>query len=126
MYQFELADILFFIKSVKHPTASFNILDYVSFTSSSTRSTQSNKLLHSKSSLSRNFYFARLPRLWNSLPPINLQLSLDTIKHHLKSHVWSIFNSNFNPNNPCTFHTLCPCHKCSSIPHPPNFNSCSG
>ena len=39
MYQFELADILFFIKSVKHPTASVNILDYVSFTSSSTRST---------------------------------------------------------------------------------------
>ena len=117
MYQFELADILFFIKSVKHPTASFNMyhlpLHLPEFLHT-----------HCKSSLSRNFYFARLPSLWNSLPPINL--SPDTIKHHLKSHFWSIFNSNFNPDSPCTFHTLCPCHKCSSIPHPPNFNSCYG
>ena len=35
---YELNDILFFIKSLKKPTAAFHILDYVSFCSNSTRS----------------------------------------------------------------------------------------
>ena len=38
MYQFDYYDILFFVKHIKHPTDSFNILNYVSFSHSSTRS----------------------------------------------------------------------------------------
>ena len=45
MYLFELADIMFFIKSVKYPSDKFNILDYVEFNTSSTRSAKQ-KLRH--------------------------------------------------------------------------------
>ena len=39
-YNFEIADIIFFINSVKNPSNKFNILDFVSFHSGpSTRST---------------------------------------------------------------------------------------
>ena len=45
MYIFELSDIMFFIKSIKFPTDSFNIFNFISF-SSSPRS-RGLKLLHS-------------------------------------------------------------------------------
>jgi len=38
MYIYEIADILFFIKSLRNPTDKFNILNYVNFTTGSTRS----------------------------------------------------------------------------------------
>jgi len=37
MYQYKVSDILFFIKSFKSPTASFNINSYVTFFSGATR-----------------------------------------------------------------------------------------
>ena len=70
----ELYDIIFFLKSVKSPSPSFDILDYIHFSvSSGTRSSSNNKLLHPLASTtsSSNFYFNRLPRLWNSLPSID-------------------------------------------------------
>ena len=45
MYIFELADIMFFIKSVKCPSGKFNILDYIEFNTSPTRSAKQ-KLRH--------------------------------------------------------------------------------
>ena len=38
MYIFEISDILYFIKNLKHPTNNFNINTYVSFTVGNTRS----------------------------------------------------------------------------------------
>ena len=89
----ELNDIMFFVKSVKCPSPTLNILDYVSFSNSKTRSSSFNKLKDTFccSSLSHHCYFNRLPRLWNSLPSIDLDQSLDTIKSKLKHFFWNHF-----------------------------------
>ena len=59
MMQFELNDIIFFVSSLKNPTASFNIRNHVIFCSSTTRSSYALKLQHPKSpsNLSRHFFF---------------------------------------------------------------------
>ena len=69
-YLFELQDILFAIKSIKTPTIQFNITNYISFNSASTRSGANNKLipLHYLNNTSRHSYFHRLPSLWNAMP----------------------------------------------------------
>ena len=113
MYFLELSDIMFFVNSVKYPSSNFNILDFVSFSSASTRSSTFNKLCHTKSSnMLSNFHFNRLPRLWNSLPPIDLTLSSSTIKSKIIQFFWSHFHEHFQSDNPCTFHFFCPCAKC--------------
>ena len=110
MMFFELNDIMFFVKSVKFPSPTFNILDYVSFSNSKTRSSSS-KLKHTLSSTtsSAHFYFNRLPRLWNSLPFIDFNQSLSTIKRNIKNVLWNHFLKNFNCDNSCSFHFCCPC-----------------
>ena len=84
MMQLELYDILLFIKSLKYPSESFNILDFVSFCSGSSRSAAHLKLQLSPANRStnriRHFHFSRLPRLWNYLPTINLEKSVMSIK----------------------------------------------
>ena len=62
-YTYDLCDILFFIKSVQHPTNHFNINNYVSFCHHPTRSSTSNKLQHNFTS-SNKLYFNRLPRTY--------------------------------------------------------------
>ena len=81
MYIFELNDILFCVNMLKSPTRGFNILDYIKFSDSCTRSTGARKMVHNLSSnnSSRHFYYNRLPRLWNSLPPLDLSKSTATI-----------------------------------------------
>ena len=55
------------------PSDRFNILNYVTFSYSRTRSATAHKLLHNYSSNNKicNFYFNHLPILGNALPPIN-------------------------------------------------------
>ena len=76
MMQLELYDIMFFIRCLKDPSASnsFPVESYVHFSSGYTRSAIHLKLKHSlsKTNTVRHLYFNRLPRLWNALPPINL------------------------------------------------------
>ena len=112
---FELNDIIFFIRSLKSSHPGFNILDFIRFVTSKTTSSSFNKLKHTFccSSLSRHFYFNLLPRLWNSLPSIDLDQSLDTIKCKLKQVFWNHFLNHLNPDNICTFHFLCPCSSCT-------------
>ena len=111
---YELNDILFFVKSLKKPNTSFNINNYFTFSSNCTRSASHHKLVHklARTNVIKNSYFYRLPRLWNALPPIDLNLSFLSIKHNLKQFFWNHFVNNFNPNYSCTLHFLCPCHKC--------------
>ena len=61
MYIFEISDILFFIKSFKHPTNNFNINIHVSFTVGNTRSCGL-KLRHNALSTNkeRRFYLTEL------------------------------------------------------------------
>ena len=124
MYIFELNDLLFFIKSIKNPSPHFDITKWIHLSSGVTRSSSHLKLAHKyiKYNSSRHFYFNRLPHLWNSFPPINLEFSTATLKHQLINTFWSIFSSNFDNNNYCTYHVMCPCASCNLTPTTPLFN----
>ena len=93
MMQFELNDVMFFVSSIRNPTKSFNILQYVNFSGNFTRASVNYKLVHhmSRTNKVKHFYFHRLPSLWNSLPTINLDQSLRFIKFKLRQFFWSHF-----------------------------------
>ena len=127
MMQLELFDILFFIRCLKDPdtTQEFSIHSFVQFSDRNTRSSSHLKLKHSlsKSTTEAHLFFNRLPRLWNSLPPINLELSISTIKAHLHRLFWTKFQSYFDSSNPCSYHYQCPCPKCVSMSIVHSFSS---
>ena len=124
-YMLEFFDITFCLKSLKSPSPSFNIYNYIKFKSGSTRSSTFNKLEHkyTHNNIVRHFYFIRLVRLWNALPPINCNLSISINKANIYKHMWNKFVVNFDINNPCTFSYLCPCSKCTNTPLPPRLSS---
>ena len=127
MMVFEINDILFTVKSFKHSPehTHFNLNNFITLSSNSTRSSSHSKLTHSQSSSSKchHFYFNRLPRLWNSLPSIDITLSLPLIKTQLNNYFYHHFINNFNPEKSCSFHYLCPCTNCSHLTPSPRFNS---
>ena len=110
------------VSSLLHPNPSFNISQYVSFSSSNTRSSGT-KLQHrySPNNLFRHFYFNRLPRLWNRLPPSLdlLSCSLPLTKSRFKRFMWLHFEQYFNCLDVCTYHFHCPCsfsiNSCRSV-----------
>ena len=105
MYHFELNDILFFINSIKNPSRNFNILHYLHFTKGNTRSSSNSKLIHSSTptNTGSHFYFIRFPHLWNSLPPLDLTLSANTLKNTIINFFWSNFSDNFDSSNLCSY-----------------------
>ena len=111
MYLFEIQDILFAIKSIKTPSSHFDITNYIVFSSANTRSGASNKLIlpHHQNNVSRHSYFHRLPLLWNALPILDMSMSFYILKSKLKRFMWEHFLANFDANNNCTLHYLCPC-----------------
>ena len=120
MMELEIADIIFFIKSVRYPSDIFNIFDFVQFSAHHIRSSSSFKLKHTVSmqelyTKKKTFYFGRIPRLWNSLPPLDISLPLSSIKLKLHNYFWDHFISHFDPNDECSYHYLCLCYKCSSL-----------
>ena len=117
MMQFEIADIMFFVTSIKSPSAHFNMLQHVNFSKVSTRSSSKFKLVHNLSRFNhvKHFYFNRLPRLWNSLPTIDTNQSVRSIKHKLQLFFWTHFVDHFDPVNICTFHFICLCSKCAVL-----------
>lgn len=118
MMEYEISDIIFFIKSIKNPSNHFNIMNYVELCTSNTRSSTYLKLRHSKvrTNVQGQFFFNRIPRLWNTIPPVDVNLPISTIKATLRQYFKSHFMLHFDPNNTCSFHLLCPCHKCSKLP----------
>ena len=116
MYLFDFNDLIFFIKSYKSPSHHFDINNYISFSHSSTRSSSNNKLTHIKSTcnLDRHFYFCRLPRQWNALPFINLNLPFNKIKDQILGFLWKHFIDHFVDDNTCSFQLVCPCNNCMS------------
>ena len=110
-YEVIINDVIFFVKCIKQPSK-------YDFSSSNTRSSTFLKLRHS---VSRNnylshLYFNRLPRLWNSLPCIDTELSITSKRSKLHQYFWSNFITNFDSTNVCTYHYLCPCLTCSKLP----------
>ena len=118
MMEFELCDILFLINSLKKPTRHFDVFKYIHISNHSTRSSHHFKLNHSisKNNTSGNFYFNRIPRLWNSIPPLDISLSTPFLKAIIRDFFWDHFLSNFSPDNVCSYHLVCPCRNCSKLP----------
>ena len=127
MMVFEMMDILFFVSCLKYPSSHFNILQFVTFITSSTRSSGCGKLEHylPKTNRERHFYFHWLPRLWNSIPVVNIQDSLKSIKRKLFLFLWNHFSHHFNPDIPCSYHFVCLCSGCYGKPVCINYNICS-
>ena len=114
MMVYKLNDIASFVKSLQNPIDSFDVLKYVAFSYSSTRSTKSCKLIHSyaRNNTAHHFYFRRLAHLWNVLPSFHESSSLSAIMSYLKKFFWDQFILSFNPTDTCTFHLVCPCNRC--------------
>ena len=78
MYTLDLNDIImFFIKNLKTRHDGFNIKSYISFVTGNTHLATRNKFVqHNRFTdmMANNFYFNRLPRLWNALPIIDINL----------------------------------------------------
>ena len=89
----------------------FDIFSYVSFCKPGSCSGTSGKLFCSSHRLSssRHFYFARVVRLWNKLPSVDLFKSYNTIKKRIYVHLWSCFVTHFNSSDPHSNHFICPC-----------------
>ena len=126
---FEYLDISFALgclhdSSDTNYTGSFDILTFVSFTNTNSRSGGYMKLCHklSLSSQTSRSYFYRLPKLWNSLPSFDLSLSPRTNCMKLKKFLWNHFLHSFNSINPCSYQFKCLCDKCSSVSFPPAFS----
>ena len=107
-----------FVKNLRDPSKSFNVMDFVEFCSGSTRSSTFLKLKQRMSKLNsvKHFYFNRLPHLWNSLPSMDPKDPLNATKQKLRQCLWNHFLVHFDPENPCSFHYVCPCRKCSLLP----------
>ena len=103
MMYFELCDIMYFVQCLKDPceAGASSVLSHVEFYSGSTCSSANLKLRHSlsKSTAVGHLYFNQLFRLWNSLPPINLNHSIPTIKQHIIRVLWEKFIMNFQSND---------------------------
>ena len=125
MYTFDLFDIVFVLKSLKYPSPCFDIRNFITFSTNKTRSSIHGKLIHqiSSNNSARNFFFSRIPRLWNALPLIDLSQSVATNRAKIIRFLWSHFTLNFRSDNPCTFQLVCPCSKCLNNPPPSNFNN---
>jgi len=93
--------IMFFIKSLQNPHSGFSINNYVKFATGSTRLALGNKLIQTRSTdnSSKNFYFNRLPRIWNALPIINYQESPSRTKTKPINYLWHHFSANFSSDN---------------------------
>ena len=67
-------------------------------------------------------HFYRVVKLWNALLILNLELSAFTLKEYPKSFFRDHFIAHFHPDLPCTWHYLCPCSSCFSLPFPLNLS----
>ena len=124
MYTLDLNDIMFFIKNLNNRHDGFDIKSYISFVTGNTRLATSNKLQHNRSTdmMANNFYFNRLPRLWNALPIIDINLHPDNIKQKLLHYFGNHFEATFDSSNTCNLSFQCCCSKCNNQPTTTNFN----
>ena len=93
MYTFELNEIVFTLKSLKYPSPSFNITDYITFADGNTRSSSSGKMIHvrNNNNAGRHFFFNRIPRLWNALPLLTYLYLLKQTRQEYISFYGHIF-----------------------------------
>ena len=85
MYIYELNDLMFMIKSLNTPTDNFDIRNFISFNTNSTRSGSHLKLCHPRtvSTTHHHFYFNQIVRLESSTC---YKLIFTTLCHQTKAH----------------------------------------
>ena len=115
MMEYEIAYTMFLVKSIKFPPDHFRFCDYVQFCSHPTRGSSNLKLKHSlcRTEIERSFYFNRIPRLWNSLPTLDINLPLSVIKSGI-INLCQILILTMCVLIVCMY--SCPCLKCSKLP----------
>ena len=131
MYLFELQDIIFTVKSLKYSTKGSTFF----ITSHSVHPIHVHHPVISLNRLGLNTFHILIIIIdthsftdcldfgMPSLLLIYIYLRISTTKIKLKEYFWNHFVSNFDNEDPCTFHLLCPCNKCYNSPPPVNFNS---
>ena len=82
MYIFELNEIFSILKSLKYPSPSFNITDYLSFADDNTRSSTGSKIIESS--------------IMECPTPMDLSLSITTNKRKVYNFYGHIFYLTFN------------------------------
>ena len=124
MYTLDLNNIMFFIKNLKTRHDGFDIKSYILFVTGNSHLATSNKLQPNRSTdmMANNFYFNRLPRLWNALPIIDINPHPDNIKQKLLHYFWNHFEATFDSSNTCNLSFQCCCSKCNNQPTTTNFN----
>ena len=119
MYWLEIQDLMFLIKCIKYP---LTILTYSLIYLSSAPHAWEPQAPRSLSTISvglhrpSTFILTGL-FLWNALPSIDTSQSYASIKRQITNFLWDHFTANFNPDRPCTYHSLCPCSSCSYSPY---------
>ena len=91
------------------PPTNFCLSDYISFFSSSTRASSQNRIKRTDSSIPRlnatkHFFFNRVTRIWNALPPIDMHRSFFSIRRNILSIFWKYFLDSYSIDRPCSWH----------------------
>lgn len=118
----ELQDVLFFLALLKNPPDNFILSKYVLYTAP-TRSAPSGKLRPASPSIprvnsTRHYYFNRLIRIWNSLPILDIDSPMSSLKRRVYDIYWDHFTSHFITEQHCTWFRVCPCNSCANLPVP--------
>ena len=112
---FELQDLMFLVKCLKFPSDNVDLSGHLKLISSITRAgSAGTKFQHhlNRTSTARQSYYNRIVRLWNKLGPIDLTLSIQTIRKHISDFLWEHFLRTLDCRVKCSFHLVCPCSKC--------------
>ena len=68
MYNFELNELVFTLKSLKYPPPSFNITDYITYADGNTRSSSSGKMIHVRNNNNADRHFFSIESLDCGMP----------------------------------------------------------
>ena len=117
----EMQDILFLLGLLKNPPDNFNLSEYIHFAQSPTRSSSTGKITASspctpRLNSTRHFYFNRIIKIWNSLPPLDLDCPLSTHKSFLWKFYWDYFIHHYCVESTCSWYRVCPCSNCAPLP----------
>ena len=94
----EFLDILLLIKLLQNPPDNFNVSNFIVPASSRESSCLNLKPVNAqipRLNSTRHYYFNRVIRIWNTLPPLDLELSLTTLKKQIHSTFWDYFTTNY-------------------------------
>jgi len=122
MYIYEIADILFFIKSIKNPS-DLNLTSITMLQALQGLLTQSYTPRQPIQTLAiMNSYLYRLATQIVEFFTNNWLIPIRWINQIKVENIFlESFLVNFD-NSPCRFHYLCPCTLCSKTPAPTNYN----